>query len=148
MVQAGPVRRRGGRYGNAVIEFSFLMPWYVFLFIGTFDLGFYSYSLIAAESAARVAALYCSTNSSTAADSATACGYALDQLRNMPNVGYSLATCSSAPLQVTATSGTGPDNNAVTTVVVAYTTPQLIPIPGLLPGQLTINRTVVMALRG
>jgi hypothetical protein len=29
-----------------------------------------------------------------------------------------------------------------------FLTPQLIPIPGLLPGQLTINRTIKMRFRG
>ncbi|HVW11195.1 MAG TPA: TadE family protein, partial [Bryobacteraceae bacterium] len=80
------------------------MPWYVFLFVGTFDFGFYAYSLIATQSAARVAALYCSTSSSTATDSTTACSYALDQLRNLPNVGYSVSTCNGSPLTVTASS--------------------------------------------
>lgn len=140
-------RHPRSRVGNAIIEFSLVMPWYVFLFVGTYDFGFYSYSLIAAESAARVAALYCATNSTTASDSTTACGYALDQLRNMPNIGYNMTTCTSSPLVVTATATTGPDNNSATSVLVTYTTPQLIPIPGLLPGQITINRTVEMSTR-
>ncbi len=142
--------KAGGRSrrGNALIEFSLLMPWYVFLFVGVFDFGFYSYSLIAAESAARVAALYCATDSATATDSSTACGYALDQLRNLPNIGYGMSTCAASPLTVTASVWSGPDGNNGTSVTVSYTTPQLIPIPGLLPGQLTINRTVMMPLRG
>jgi Flp pilus assembly protein TadG len=141
-------RRRRSRRGNAIIEFSLLMPWYIFLFVGTFDFGFYSYSLIASESAARVAAMYCATNSTTATDSTTACSYALDQLRNLPNIGYSQTTCTGSPITVTASTWTGPDSNSGTSVLVTYTTPQLIPIPGILPGQLTINRTVKMALRG
>jgi hypothetical protein len=32
-------------------------------------------------------------------------------------------------------------------VTVAYTTPTLIPIPGLLPGSLTISRTVIMKVQ-
>lgn len=141
--------RVGGRSrrGNALIEFSLLMPWYVFLFVGVFDFGFYSYSLIATESAARVAALYCATDSGKATDSATACNFALDQLRNLPNVGSGVVTCNGSPLTVTASAWSGPDGNSGTSVLVTYTTPQLIPIPGLLPGQLTINRTVKMPLR-
>src|SRR6202043_3764127 len=95
------------RKGCAIIEFSLLMPWYVFLFVGAFDYGFFAYSLIASQSAATVGALYCATSSSTVSDSTTACGYALDQLRNLPNVGSSLTTCgtgstvsSSAPVAV------------------------------------------------
>lgn len=131
------------------------MPWYVLLFIGAFDYRFYAYSLIASQSAATVAALYCSTSSATVADSTTACGYALDQFRNLPNVGSSLTTCgtgstvtSSAPVAITASSVTGADLNPATSVTVVYRTPNLIPIPGLLPGQLTITRTVRMAIYG
>lgn len=144
----GKLKAVRSRRGNALIEFSLMMPWYVFLFIGTFDFGFYAYSLIATQSAARVAALYCATNSATATDSSTACSYALDQLRNLPNVGSGMSTCSSSPLTVTASTWTGPDSNSGTSVLVTYTTPQLIPIPGILPAQLTINRTVKMPLRG
>jgi Flp pilus assembly protein TadG len=144
----GKLKAVRSRRGNALIEFSLMMPWYVFLFIGTFDFGFYAYSLIATQSAARVAALYCATSSATATDSSTACSYALDQLRNLPNVGYSMSTCDASPLTVTASTWTGPDSNSGTSVLVTYTTPQLIPIPGILPGQLTINRTVKMPLRG
>jgi Flp pilus assembly protein TadG len=85
-----PRRRAGDRRGNSLIEFSLLFPWYIFLFAGIFDFGFYAYALIATQSAARVAAVYCSASSSTASDSATACGYALDQLSGMPNVGPGL----------------------------------------------------------
>jgi Flp pilus assembly protein TadG len=139
------------RSGCAILEFSLLMPWYVFLFIGAFDYGFYAYSLIASQSAATVAALYCATSSSTVADSTTACGYALDQFRNLPNVGGSVTTCGSgstvspsAPVAVSASSATGPDFSPATSVTVVYLTPSLIPIPGLLPGRLTISRTVKM----
>ena len=130
------------------MEFALLMPWYVFLFVGAFDFGFYSYALISAETAARVSAMYSSASPSAAADSLTACSYSLDQLRNMPNIGSSLTTCTASPLVVTATYvASGPDGGAATSVTVTYTTPQLIPIPGLLPGILTINRTVEMRLR-
>src|SRR5258708_3959866 len=84
--------------GNMLVEFAFLMPWYVFLFVGAFDTGFYVYALMTTQGAAREAALYCSSSSSTATDSTTACGYALDQLRGLPNIGMALSTCSSAPL--------------------------------------------------
>jgi Flp pilus assembly protein TadG len=138
---------RHNRRGNSIIEFSLLIPWYIFLFAGAFDYGFYSYSLISAQNAARVSAMYCSGSSGAAVDSATACSYSLDQLRNMPNVGAGLTVCSASPLIVTATQVTGPDGAYAASVTVTYTTPQLIPIPGLLPGQLTISRTVLMKLR-
>ena len=137
----------GNKRGNNLIEFTFLLPWYVFLFVGALDSGFYAYSLIAVQNAARVGALYTSSNLSNVADSTTACGYAIDQLRYLPNVGSSLSTCSGTPLTVTAESVTGPDSQAATSVTVSYSTPQLIPIPGLLPGQITVRRAVEMAVR-
>lgn len=153
-MSAPPAIRRVRQRGSSIIEFSLLLPWYVFLFIGAFDYGFFSYSLIATQTAASVGATYCAGSSGTVADATTACGYALDQLRNLPNVGSGLTTCGSgtsvtslAPVAVTAASITGPDGNAASSVTVVYLTPQLIPIPGLLPGQLTINRTVKMRVR-
>jgi Flp pilus assembly protein TadG len=150
------VSKKGkGRSGNAIVEFSFLMPWFFFLWVGAYDFGFYAYSLIASQSAATVGAIYCSTSSSTVSDSTTACGYALDQFRNLPNVGSSMTTCgtgtsvsSGAPVAVSASSVTGPDSNTATSVTVVYMTPQLIPIPLLLPGKLTISRTVTLPIRG
>lgn len=144
-LKPGNKRKRG----NNVIEFTLLVPWYIFLFVGAFDYGFFSYGLIATQNAARVAAMYCAGSASAAADAATACGYALDQLRNMPNVGAALSTCAAAPLTVSASLITGPDGVAASaaSVTVTYITPQLIPIPGLFPGQLTIVRNVQMKLR-
>ena len=128
-----------------MIEFSLLMPWYAFLFVAAFDYGFYSYGLIATQNAARVAAMYCSGSVSLASNCAdSACGYALDQLRNMPNVGSSMAAPCAAPVAVTASMITGPDSANAAQVTVTYTSPRLIPIPGLLPGVLTISRTVTM----
>ena len=131
-----------------------MVPWYIFLFVGAFDYGFFSYSLISVQSAASVGATYASFGTTTAADSSTACVYVLDQLRNLPNVGSGLTTCGtagtvtdSAPVSVLATSVTGPDGNPAAQVAIVYLTPQLIAIPGLLPGRLTINRTVKMRLR-
>lgn len=141
------MRRRNNRRGANAIEFALLCPWYIFLFVGALDFGFYSYALIATQNAARVGALYCAASSTSAADSTTSCGYALDQLRGMPNVGAGLTTCAASPVVVTATLITGPDGANATSVTVAYTTPQLIPMPGLIPGQLTISRTVQMKVR-
>ncbi len=149
-----PRRHVGRRSGSNVIEFSLLIPWYIFLFVGAYDYGFFAYSLIASQTAASVGATYCSSSSSTLTDATTACSYALDQFRYLPNVGSGLSTCgtgttvtTSAPVAVTASSVTGPDGNTATAVTVVYLTPQLIPIPGILPGTLTINRTVKMRQR-
>jgi Flp pilus assembly protein TadG len=146
--------------GNNLIEFSLLVPWYIFLFVGALDSGFFAYALIANQTAAREGALYCSASAATCPSdtaSSTQCGYALDQLRMMPNVGSALITCgtgttvtASAPVAVStasltsATTPASPDGNPCTSVTVVYLTPNLVPIPGLFPGQVTITRTVKM----
>jgi Flp pilus assembly protein TadG len=138
------------RQGSAMIEFCLLIPWYIFLFIGTFDFGFYAYSLNATETAARVAGNYCSASSGTCAShDATACtNYVTSQLSNMPNMS-GVTVCTASPLILTVTypaAATCPDGNTCTTVSVAYTTPNLIPIPGVLTGQITITRSVTLRL--
>lgn len=58
------------------------------------------------------------------------------------------ATCNGSPLTVTATSvASGADGGAASQVSVTYQTPQLIPIPGELSGQMSITRVVEMRLR-
>ena len=141
--------RNSSRRGSSIIEFSLIFPWYVFLFVGTIDSGFFAYALIATQNAARAAAVYCSSSTSAAIDSVTACTYATDQLRGMTNIGVSYsAGCAGSPLTVTAAllnSASSPQRAAgspATQVTVTYVTPQLIPIPGIFPGQLTITRSV------
>src|ERR1700704_5922445 len=80
--------RRSRRSGGSIIEMTLLVPWYVFLFVGVFDWGYYAHALISTEAAARAAVLYTSKNSVTANDQATACIYALNELKvaeNVPN---------------------------------------------------------------
>src|SRR3954451_22038539 len=103
------MRRRNPRRGANAIEFALLCPWYIFLFVGAIDFGFYSYALISTQNAARVGAMYCAASSSAAADSVTPCSYALDQLRGLPNVGAGVTTCAATPVVVTASLVTGPD---------------------------------------
>lgn len=139
--------RSNRRSGTNAIEFALLIPWYIFLFVGAIDYGFYSYGLIATQSAARVGAMYCAASASAAGDANTACSYALDQLRNLPNIGTSVTSCSASPVVVTSSLVTGPDGANAASVTVAYTTPKMIAVPGLFPGQFTIYRTVKMRLR-
>ena len=132
-----------------MVEFAMLMPWFAFLFVGAYDFGFYCYGLIATQNAARLAALYCSGSSSLATNcstSAEACNYALYSLEMMPNVGPSMVSLHScvSPVVLTSSVITTVDSTSATQVTVAYTTPNLIPIPGILTGGLTISRTVVM----
>lgn len=138
--------RRAGHRGGSTIELALLSPWILFLFVGALDFGFYNYALISVQSAARIAVLHTSTNASTAADSTGACTYVLGELRNLPNVGTSLASCSS-PVNVTANAVTGPDGANASQVTVSYTSLLMIPIPGLLNQQFTFTASKTMRLR-
>ena len=138
-------RRRSRQGGHAILEVSMIAPWLLFLFSGVFDMGFYEYCLISTENAARVAAFYTSSASAYAGDSTGACQYALSEMSNVSNVNR-LTTCDASPLVVTATAVTGVDGNPATNVSVAYTTNQLIPIPGL-TGKTTITRVVQMRVK-
>jgi Flp pilus assembly protein TadG len=126
---------------------ALIAPWFLFLFIGVVDVGFYCYDLIAVENAARVAAEYTSTGTDKAADSDGACTRVRAELGSLPNVS-GLANCSSLPLTVTATSGTGlGGNGTASTVTVTYQTQQLIPIPALLQGRFTFSSTAVARVK-
>jgi len=132
--------------GQAFIEVTLLVPFIFFLFIGVLDMGFYAYALISTENAARVAAMYTSSGSSTAADSAGACTNALAELNSMSNV-RGLSSCNALPVQVTASSvANGADGAPASSVSVTYQTSLMIPIPGL-AGQYTVTRTVQMRLK-
>ena len=143
-LRAGRNRRRRG---GSVLEMALLMPWYVFLFVGAFDWGYYAHALISTQAAARTAALYTSTSATTANDQSTACLYALDELKissNVPNT----STCNADPVVVTASKvNSGADGQPAATVTVSYHTLSLIPIPGLLDKQFWIVQTVQMKLR-
>jgi len=140
-------RRARTERGTSVIELSLLFPWIFFLFIGAFDMGFYTYTLVAVENAARVAAEYTSQNASVSADSSGACTKVLAELAMVPNVGSSLSTCSAAPVIVSASSITGTDGNPATKVSVTYRGNSLVPIPGLLMGTLNVTRIVEMRVK-
>lgn len=142
--------RKSKRCGGSALEMALLLPWYLFLFVGAFDWGFYAHALISTESAARVAVLYTSTNSTTAVDSTGACNYALAELKIAPNIGSTVTTCAALPVIVTAAKETGSasaDGQDAAQVSVEYQTTGVIPIPGLLEGQATFYRVVQMRLR-
>jgi len=140
-----PVRRRSG---NSIIELTFMMPWLLFLFVGVFDTGFYCYALIATQNAARAVAVHNSISKAAATDpDGSGCQIAVFELKTAA-YGRSMTACAAAPLQVVSTYETSntPDGNAAAKVVVTYQTVALIPIPGLLSGQMTITRTAWMAV--
>jgi Flp pilus assembly protein TadG len=142
------MKRRKAERGGAMLELALLAPWIFFLFVGALDCGYFAYALISVESAARIAALYSSTSSTTATDSSTACTYVLQQLRGLPNVGSAVTSCSSNPVTVTAQIQNGSDGTAASLVSVSYQSLPLIPIPGLLQGRHIWTRTVKMRVRG
>ncbi len=135
--------------GGAVLEMALLSPWVFFLFIGALDWGFYAYSMISVETATRSAAAAIvaqasTTSATTAISSSAACNTVLAELSTLPNVGSSVSSCSAAPVNVTATQINSVDGYPAVQVNLTYTTPKMIPIPGLLAGQFTINRIVTM----
>jgi hypothetical protein len=132
--------------GHAILEAALLLPWLIFLFIGVFDMGFYSYALICTENAVRVAAEYTATSSYTSNDSSTACSLALQEFANLPNIN-GVSTCGALPLIVQATTITEPDGSQASQVSVQYQSGQFIPIPGLLSGRLTVTRVAQMRIR-
>jgi len=139
---------RPGRSGQALVEVSLLLPWLVFSFIAAFDFGIYAYSMISTESAARTVATYASQSSAVAQSPTNACAYALAELRDAPGVGPGVASCSS-PVQVTVSyRSPGAAGMNTVRVTVTYQTMNLIALPGLMAGSLTISRTVEMPIRG
>ena len=150
-----PRRRRRSERGSAVVEASILAPWILFLFVGMFDMGMYTYSMIGVENAARVAAEYTSQNASSANDTSGACRVALAEMSMLPNVGQQ-SDCNSgngnsvvvtaSALNSTSTPASV-DGKLATLVRVTYSGNQLVPIPGLLVGKLTITRAVEVRVR-
>jgi len=129
--------------GTALIEFVLIFPVLMFLFFGTFDMGFYMYALVSTQSAARIAALDTSASSARSGSTSAACADVITELNMMPNAASFPSGCNALPLQVTAQAVTGPDGESASKVSVTYRTSQVIPIPGL-AGQLKITRVVQM----
>ncbi len=127
------IAKRNRRRGHAVIEVALMAPWIFFLFVGAFDFGFCAHAALSVENAARVAALYLSSDPSLAADP-NAAQWARDrvcnELRSLANVG---STCPASVVQVTVPSQpfSGSDGDPAVQVSVTYTTVPLIPFPGM-----------------
>jgi len=142
--------------GNALIEFSMLLPWLILIFTSVFDFGFYAYAFICVEGAARAAAVRNAANSGVAGDQSSACTMAIEGLRGLPNVGQSFSSsCTASPITVSASycSGTSscggasstPDNGQAAYVAVTYQMPRLFRMPIVGPGSIT--RTAEIRLR-
>ena len=148
-----PLRRDRG--GQSLIEVTFMAPWILFLFVGVFDMGFFAYALISTENAARAAAVHNSISTMAATDpDSSGCKIVIAELQWTANA-RTLTDCSSQPNVLSVVSALcpddaanctegSPDGNHAALVKVTYTTDLLIPIPGLLPGQLKITRKAWM----
>ena len=150
-----------GQAGHAAIEVALMAPWIFLLFIAVFDFGFYAYTLISVENAARVAVMHTSGDPATADDSSFACFYAVQELRMMNNVGNGVncavgcaagSFCAAGPISVRArrldgTNGLpfGADGTPASEVTVSYQGFQLFPLPSLL-GKLDVTRVAQMRL--
>jgi Flp pilus assembly protein TadG len=130
-----------------MIEMVLIMPWIFFLFIGALDWGFYASALVSVQAAARSAALYTSGSKDVAADSDTACTLVLAELRKLPNIGTAVTSCGTNPVVTAVKVDNGPDGQMASTVSITYQTISLIPIPGLLASQVTMQRSVTMRVR-
>lgn len=141
-------RTRGRNSGHAVVEVALMAPWIFFLFVGVLDFGFYAYSAIATQNAARVGAMYTSSSSTLASDAAGACPYVLEELRMLPNVRNSLTNCTSLPVIVTAQRiDPGVDGAPASRLAVTYQTIPMIPIPGLMAMNFRFTRVVEMRIK-
>lgn len=138
--------RRNKKRGSSLIELTLIFPWFLFLFVGIVDCGFFYFTMISVENAARIGAEYTSKNTAKAADQVWACSLVRAELSSLPGV-TSTTACTSLPLIVTAASVTGPDSQAASKVTVQFQGGQMIPIPGLLMGRLNITRSVTMRVK-
>jgi TadE-like protein len=135
-----------------VVEFSLMVPWIVFLFIGVLDTGFYYNAVICTKNAARVAALQASLSTAGATDSSSACVIVLQEMAALSNV-YGLTSCgtgtvsTTAPLSVIATLNTYTGGDRSTLVTVNYLTVPVVAIPGVFPTQMTITSTAEAPVR-
>lgn len=165
------VRRNHRESGNSIVEVALLAPWIFFLFVGIFDLGFYTYAVICTENAARAAALQTASGSGTQSFS-DACSAALDELKGLPNVAGASLNCNALPVVVTQATlcnqgtvkpstiictdpgpcadcgnTTDPTGRAASSrVAVQYQSIPLVPIPGILTGRMTITRIAEMRI--
>jgi len=145
--------RRQREKGSALVEVALMMPWIAFLFVGVLDAGFYGYAAICTQNAARAVAI---NSARLGGDTSTACNVALAELSGLPNMG-SVNSCAAAPVWVPTPlilddgstpacadcAGSGASPIAASKSIqasVTYQTLQMIPIPGVLRGQLTLTR--------
>jgi Flp pilus assembly protein TadG len=130
-----------------MVELALLSPWIIFLFIGVLDWGFYAHAVITLENATRAAAVYASGSSTAYTETFNLCTILVNEMGSLSNM-QGVSTCGgSSPVSFSSTQLTGgssPDGNTAIQMSVTYTTPQMIPIPGLLASKFTLTRTLKM----
>jgi hypothetical protein len=148
-----------------MVEAALMMPWLAFLFVGVLDFGFYSVAAICTQNAARAAAIQ--TANPNLQVNALACQAALGELKWLPNMTGVTAPCPTSPSGITATqpvavsvttltAGTTPacadcgdasaHSPSSAQVTVTYQTVPLVPIPGILMGQMRLTRIAEMRI--
>ena len=131
--------------GAAMVELALLSPWIIFLFVGVLDWGFYAHAVITLENATRAAAVYAAGSSTAYTETSNLCTILLNEMGSLSNM-QSVTTCTgTSPVSFSSTQLTGassPDGNTAIQMSVTYTTPQMIPIPGLLASKFTLTRTL------
>jgi len=163
------MRRRRGQSGNAMVEVALMAPWIFFLFVGVLDFGFYAFALISTENAARAGAMQtaASVAAANAPVSTVACPAVWKEMNLLLNVKGTTQDCSQLPVLVVrrtlciqasvipntiacdapGCADCGSEVGAASSqVAVTYQTNNLIPIPGLLPKQLTFTRVAEMRI--
>jgi len=166
-MQQTSIKKKRRQRGGALVEVALMSPWIFFLFVGVFDFGFYAYGIICTQNAARAAATQTASSVGVQLTS-VACEAAWNELRGLPNIAGTLKDCTKLPVIVTqktlcdstkvqpsslasscvsgsscADCGSTADPNghsASSQVSVQYQSIPLVPIPGILTGQMTITR--------
>ena len=140
--------RRRRRHGGSALELCFFLPWFIFLFVGAYDWGFYAHGLVSTANAAKALGHYASKAPGTW-NATTGCQLAIGELKIAANINNSL-DCTTSPLIVTETDLDGttgtptPDGQPAAYVIVQYQSVPVIPVPGLMPGQPTFRSAVMM----
>jgi Flp pilus assembly protein TadG len=156
-------RTQARKRGTAIIEATLLVPWIFFIFVGVLDFGFYTYAAICTQNAALAAAAWTSSNG-VLVNNLYACQAALPELNQLPNT-RTLSGCATSPGGVSASqpvavsarildsSTTPPCADCATCPVcrssqvsVTYQTIPMIPIPGVMMGQLQLTRVAEMRI--
>lgn len=126
--------------GQAILEFSLVCPALFIVMLVILDFGIWIYAFISVENAARAAAMRNSLGQESASDQSAACNMVREELRGLPNIGYSYqGNCTSAPLVVASVycSGNGAcagaastaDGGPASAITVTYTIPGAFALP-------------------